>query len=112
MKPSSARSLFVIYIAMIIMMFATVQQGYASDISSDEARQIATEAYIYTYPLVLMDITRSMTTNVKAGVRPGFGPMNAWSHMRAFPQPISGELSGQTSIRCIPLPGWIRHRSP
>ena len=87
MKPSSARSLFVIFIAMIIiiMMFETVQQGCASNISSDEARQIAAEAYIYTYPLVLMDITRSIGVNVKAGVRPGFGPMNAWSHMRAFP---------------------------
>jgi len=40
------------------MMFATVQQGRASDISSDEARQIATEAYIYAYPLVMMEITR------------------------------------------------------
>jgi len=87
MKPSSARSLFVIYIAMIIiiMMFETVQQGCASDISSDKARQIEAEAYIYTYPLVLMDITRSIGVNVKAGVSPGFGPMNAWSHMRAFP---------------------------
>lgn len=32
-----------------------------------------------------MDISRSIGVNVKAGVRPGFGPMNAWSHMRAFP---------------------------
>lgn len=56
-----------------------------SDLSTQAAQQIAKEAYQYLYPLVLMDITRRVSTNVEPGVRPGFGPMNAWSHFRAFP---------------------------
>jgi hypothetical protein len=50
-----------------------------------ELRQIAAEAFIYTYPLVLMDITRRVAINYKAGERPGFGPTNLFTHMRAFP---------------------------
>jgi hypothetical protein len=68
-----------------ILMFTAVPQGRAADLSPDEIRQIAAEAYVYLYPLVLMDITRRISTNVDAGAKPGFGPMNAFTHMRAFP---------------------------
>jgi len=54
-------------------------------VTPEEARQIGTEAFIYTYPLVLMDITRRISINFKAGVRPGFGPMNQFTHRREFP---------------------------
>lgn len=50
-----------------------------------EAQEIAVEAYIYLYPLVIMDATRHQMTNMAAGERPGFGPMSTFSHMRAFP---------------------------
>ena len=56
-----------------------------SELTPQEAQQIAKEAYQYLYPLVLMDITRRVSTNFEPGVRPGFGPMNTWSHFRAFP---------------------------
>lgn len=60
--------------------------SYASpDISSEEAYEIGIEAYQYFYPLVSMDVTRRVTTNLEAGVKPGFGPMNAFHHMRAYP---------------------------
>lgn len=45
----------------------------------------AEDAYLFLSPLVLMDVTRRITSNVPAGARPGFGPMNAFTHMRAFP---------------------------
>lgn len=56
-----------------------------TDVSLAAARLIAHEGYQYLYPLILMDITRRVSSNVDAGERPGFGPMNSWSHMRAFP---------------------------
>jgi hypothetical protein len=54
-------------------------------ISEGEAHRIAVEAYLYFYPLVTMDVTRKVMTNVSDGTKPGAGPMNQFSHMRAFP---------------------------
>jgi hypothetical protein len=58
----------------------------AESVSSEEAWEIAREAYIYAYPLVLMDVTRRVNTNVAkvAGLR---GPMNQIAHGRAFRDP-------------------------
>ena len=50
-----------------------------------EVHAIAVEAYLYLYPLVMMDVTRRQMTNSEGGERPGFGPMNNFSHMRAVP---------------------------
>jgi hypothetical protein len=43
------------------------------------------EAYHYLFPLIMMDITRRVMTNSEAGAGPGLGPMNAFSHLPAFP---------------------------
>ena len=50
-----------------------------------ERNQIAEEAYVFLYPLVLMDVTRRVATNVRLGVKPGLGPPNVFSHMTEFP---------------------------
>jgi hypothetical protein len=58
----------------------------AQNISAEEAQEIAREAYIYAYPMVVMEITRRVGTNVAevAGLR---SPMNQIAHGRAFPDP-------------------------
>jgi hypothetical protein len=54
-------------------------------ITEQEAHAIGVDAYLYFYPLVTMDITRRVTTNVEAGKIPGFGPANMFNNFAAFP---------------------------
>jgi len=63
---------------------AAAQQSPAP-LSPAEAKTIATEAYIYFYPLVTMDVSRRQLTNIEPGKMPGRGPMNTISNMQAFP---------------------------
>jgi len=54
-------------------------------ILSGDARSLSYDAYVYLYPLVTMEATRRMGTNVEAGAKPGFGPPNEFHHIRSFP---------------------------
>ena len=56
-----------------------------ADIGPGEAHDVGISAYIYLYPLVTMERTRRQAINIEPGRRPGFGPMNAFSHFREFP---------------------------
>lgn len=59
------------------------------DMSPDMAREIAIDAYIFAFPMVVMEITRRVSTNVQ----PANGanslriqsPMNRFTHMPRFP---------------------------
>jgi hypothetical protein len=55
-------------------------------LDSGTAREIALEAYVYLYPLVLMERTRKQMTNVEAaGEVLGRGPVDGFVHVREFP---------------------------
>lgn len=76
---------FAVLLLLSASPLTVVVHAQPLKVSPEEARQIAAEAFIYTYPLVLMDITRRVSINFEADARPGFGPMNQFAHMRAFP---------------------------
>src|SRR5215510_6409172 len=59
--------------------------GEVKPISEQEASAIAVDAYLYFYPLVTMDITRRQMTNLAAGEKPGFGPVNAFQNIPEYP---------------------------
>ena len=54
-------------------------------VSQQEATEIAREAYIYAYPLVLMEMTRRFSTNVPDTRRFTKAPMNQFANVPAFP---------------------------
>jgi len=58
----------------------------AESVTASEARAIALETYIWGYPLVMMDITRKVQTNVEAADSSvGRAPLNQFAHAKTFP---------------------------
>ncbi len=77
-----------LFIAVAITAVAQVSSPAAAQsaaLSEQDARAIASDAYIYFYPLVTMDVTRRQLTNMKPGVGGIGGPANAFTNIRAFP---------------------------
>lgn len=56
----------------------------AEKMSVREAREIARDAYIYAYPLVLMHVSKIVATNVAEPQFP-LGPINQIAHAKSFP---------------------------
>ncbi len=61
------------------------------NLSEQQVRSIAVDAYIYGYPLVLMDITRQVFTNVST-VGENTAPINQLGSKRTFPDPSLTEV--------------------
>src|SRR5215475_2355240 len=59
---------------------------HSPTIVAQQARDIACGAYVYGYPLVLVDATRESLTNVAAPGETG-APMNQFCNRRTFPAP-------------------------
>ena len=54
-------------------------------VTEQEAHAIAVDAYLYLYPLVIMDLTRKQSTNVDPGKEFAKGPMNEFANVPAYP---------------------------
>ena len=82
------RAAFVVVASILWASFALAQTTPAPQplqkLSAEETQSIATDAYIYFYPLVTMDLTRQQLTNVEKpeGIS---APMNAFANVAAFP---------------------------
>lgn len=81
-----ARVCLVLSICAVVPVSAqNTAAASSSAMTEDQARAIATDAYLYFYPLVTTDITRKQLTNLPSGEKPGFGPMNMFHNFPAFP---------------------------
>ncbi len=73
------------WILIMITLCLIGATGIQASISKEETKRIALQAYLYTYPLVLMDVTRKQMTNAPLGKYASRGPMMQFTHMRKFP---------------------------
>ena len=72
-------------LALVVIMVFGLFNANAQILSKAQQERMAAEAYIYTYPLVLMEVTRQQMTNMPLGENPNRGPMNTFAHIPAFP---------------------------
>ena len=71
-------------IAVSIFTGSATQPAHAAPLTAAEATQLGTEAYIYGYPLVTMEITRRVMTNV-AEPEGHHAPMGQFANARTYP---------------------------
>lgn len=80
---SVSRRLLTTVVGAVIALSATTPV-HAQTITPSEAKEIGVDAYVYGYPLVTMEMTRRVMTNVAApaGAR---APMGQFVRMREYP---------------------------
>jgi hypothetical protein len=73
-------------LASVVLVLSLTAPASAQRISEQEAYEIAREAYIYAYPLVLMHVSFQQFTNYAepTGIVTR-APYNQFSHAKAFP---------------------------
>ena len=81
----SRRFIAVAFMAALSAAIAASPRAAAQSASPEEAQAIALDAYIYLYPLIMMDVSRQQMTNIEAGKMIGRGPMNTFANIRTFP---------------------------
>lgn len=86
MKFKNIRGIITIVALTLLLPFTLVSAQTSTEITEQEAYEIGLEAYVYLHPLVTMDVTRRVMTNVPGGDESGMGPMNIFHHKRTFPE--------------------------
>ena len=85
---------------------AQATAGAQHAITEQEAHAIAVDAYVYFYPLILMDITRKQSTNIEPGKEVAKGPMNMFVNVPAYP-PADLRLVVRPNFDTLYSPAWL-----
>ncbi len=83
-----------------------IPSNAAAAVTEQEAHAIGAEAYLYFYPLVLMDLTRKQSTNVDSGKEFGKGPMNMFVNVPAYP-PADLKIVVRPNFDTLYSPAWL-----
>jgi hypothetical protein len=86
---------------------AQTAQGVAeAPITEQEAHAIGVDAYLYFYPLILMDLTRKQSTNIEPGKEIAKGPMNMFVSVPTYP-PADIKLVVRPNFDTLYSPAWL-----
>jgi hypothetical protein len=77
---------FVFLFGLVVMASAQQKAQVKAKLAPAEVEKIAKEAYIFGYPLVLMNVTRQVSTACPAP-GPKCAPMNQFAQVPTFPDP-------------------------
>lgn len=82
------------------------QTPVASGAVDPEIAAVATDAYIYFYSLITMDVTRRQLTNIEPDKSPGRGPMNTFANLRTYPSADMREVV-RPNFDTLYSTGWL-----
>ena len=89
------KQLICFWLICIVFMIAA-KNGSAvrpQSLSEEEAFQLGVDAYVYGYPLLVMDSVRRVSTNV-ATPQDKLAPMGQFANYRSFPDASKRDLAG------------------
>ena len=82
---AKAQAAITMTLAVLISLVCAVPADAA--LTQEAANKAALEAYVYGYPIVLMDVTREQATNVPKPTHGNAAPVNQFSNILTFPPP-------------------------
>lgn len=95
-----------IVIPIFALLFYSFNSFAANSLSNDQIKTISENAVIFGYPLLLMDITEKVATNVPAPTNKGLAPVNQLSRMRIFPDYNFKEVV-RANLDTLYVNGWF-----
>lgn len=95
-------------VAIVVLSLAGCKQAKetATNVAATAAQSAAEDAYVFGYPLVLMDVTRTKMTNVPHPTSSGLAPVNQFGHARAFPDATFVDVVSPNADTLYSL-GWL-----
>ena len=85
MKRLKISGLFVLALFVSACANAENETSDVSAVSGDKVMEIAAKAYNFAYPMILMDYTKQIASNVAQPNSDGYAPVNQIGHFRQFP---------------------------
>jgi DNA sulfur modification protein DndE len=88
------KKLYIITVVFAMILFSCKKEtsspnkDTSNSMSAADSTKVAlvTQAYIYGYPMMTMDYTHKISSNVTSDNGMGKGPMNQWGNMHKFPK--------------------------
>jgi hypothetical protein len=81
-------------------------EATATTLTAEEATQIGVEGVVYGMPLVIMDLTCKVTTNVAGPLPDAHAPINQFGNMAAYP-PASFHSVVRMNVDTLYSWGWL-----
>jgi len=97
---------FVVAVAVVMIGSSSqVAAAQSPPLAEDEAFQLGVDAYVYGYPLLVMDSVRKVMTNV-AEPQGKAAPMGQFAHFRSFPDASKRDLAG-SNVDTLYSTAWL-----
>jgi hypothetical protein len=86
LRPAACRALPLVLLVALLSGLAATAVGWAeaATLTEAEAATLGADAYVYGYPLVTMELTRRVVTNVAAPAG-AHAPMGQFANLREYP---------------------------